>query len=62
VRFFCQYFGAKKFQTQNAAFVIFGAKILYEKRAYKMLMKLTPVIPVSILPSLQNKNFSLEDG
>ncbi len=41
--FFANILVPKKFQTQNTAFVIFGANILYEKRARKMLMKLTTV-------------------
>ncbi len=34
-------FGTNKFLTQNTAFVTFGSKILYKKRACKTLMKLT---------------------
>ncbi len=40
---FCQYFGAKKLQSQCFSFVIFGAKILYKICACKKLMKLTVV-------------------
>jgi len=41
------YFWAKKIQTQNTAFVIFGDKILYKKCARKTLMKFTPVLPTN---------------
>jgi len=34
-----QYFGAKKLQREHLSFVIFSAKILYEKHTSKMLMK-----------------------
>jgi len=37
-------FLASKFQNPKNSFVVFGAKILYEKRVHKMLMKLTPVV------------------
>jgi len=39
--FFYQYFGAKKFQTQNKALEIFSAKNIGPKCARKMSMKLT---------------------
>jgi len=38
---FCRYLEAKKLQSKRFSFVIFGAKILYEKHAPKMLLKLT---------------------
>jgi len=44
-RVFCRYFGAKKLQSECFSFVIFGAKILYEKRVCKTLMKLTAGMP-----------------
>ncbi len=40
---FCQYFGAKKLQSQCFSFVIFGDKISYKNFAHKTLMKLTLV-------------------
>jgi len=35
-------FWHQKISNPKHSFVIFGAKILYKKRARKMLMKLTP--------------------
>ena len=40
--FFCQYFGAKKLQSQNVTREKMHNLLLYEKHARKMLMKLTP--------------------
>jgi len=39
--FFANILAPKKLQSKHFSFVIFGAKILYEKRAHKTLMKLT---------------------
>jgi len=50
-RFTCAFFVRKSFfgsfflvSNPKPSFVIFGAKILYKKRARKMLMKLTPSV------------------
>jgi len=40
--FFADILAQKNYQANVSAFVIFGAKILYEKGMHKMLMKLTP--------------------
>jgi len=41
---FCTKFWRQNVSNPKHSFVIFGAKILCEKRAHKMLMKLTPVL------------------
>jgi len=50
--FFRRYFGAKKISNPKHSFVIFGAKILYEKLKRKTLMKLTKVNNPSIISSI----------
>jgi len=56
---FCQYFGAKKLQSQCFSFVILGDKISYKKQARKTLMKLTAdvIILLKFNAKLRKTNF-----
>jgi len=41
INILCALFGAKNYKAETFGFVIFGAKISYQKRARIMLMKFT---------------------